>query len=414
VSSRVVVVMAVANVALGLGAVTAPARAHSEVPRCDGHEATIVGSSYRDSLQGTAGSDVIVGLGGGDHIDGGGGNDSICGGPGRDQIDGGIGDDRIHGNRGRDTLTGGDGDDRLFGNRGVSTTFYADQGDDRMVSRTGRDRLSYEDAPQGISVDLGLGTATGWGTDSFHIGSDRLLFFGSSHDDILLGSSGSDSIHGEQGNDTIAGRGGDDDLVALAGSIVGGAGDDYISASPGGSVGTSWPTSSALDMDGGSGDDLLVTRNPGQVLGGPGDDLLSVEWGYTPFPTDLSLDGGDGMNTLDMWGSLSSGSVTYDMGSGSLVVDSVAATTIHVERFLGHFEDWNDVEITGTAGPDSIVVYGNTTATIHALGGDDLLRGGNGDDLIDGGPGADTADGSDGTDTCVSVEHPSNCEVVNG
>jgi Ca2+-binding RTX toxin-like protein len=72
------------------------------------------------------------------------------------------------------------------------------------------------------------------------------------------------------------------------------------------------------------------------------------------------------------------------------------------------------VEITGTAGPDSIVVYGNTTATMHALGGDDLLRGGNGDDLIDGGPGADTADGSDGTDTCVSVEHPSNCEVVNG
>jgi Ca2+-binding RTX toxin-like protein len=406
VSSRVVVVMAVANVALGLGAVAAPARAHSEVPRCDGHEATIVGSSYRDSLQGTAGSDVIVGLGGGDHIDGGGGNDSICGGPGRDQIDGGIGDDRIHGNRGRDTLTGGDGDDRLFGNRGVSTTFYADQGDDRMVSRTGRDRLSYEDAPRGISVDLGLGTATGWGTDSFHIGSDRLLFFGSSHDDTLLGSSGADWIDGGQGNDTIAGHDGADFLEAVGGSIVGGAGADQLTANPTGSRGT-------LDMDGGSGDDLLETLNPGQVMGGPGDDLLSVSWGYTPFPTDLSLDGGDGMNTLDMWESISPGSVTYDMGSGSLVVDSVAATTTHVESFLGHFADENDVQITGTAGPNSIFVYGNTTATIHALGGDDLLRGGNGDDLIDGGPGADGANGGDGTDTCVAVEHPSNCEVIN-
>jgi len=409
VSSRVVVVTAVANVALGLGAVAAPAGAHSAVPRCDGRAATIVGSQYGDTLQGTAGSDVIVGLGGRDHIDGGGGNDFICGGTGRDHIDGGVGNDRIHGNRGQDTLAGGDGNDRLFGNRGTSTTFYADQGDDRMASGSGRDHLSYENAPRGISADLATGTATGWGADSFHIGSERLFFVGSSHDDTLLGTSGADWLDGGQGNDTIAGRGGDDDLFAVGGSIAGGAGDDDISAPPDGSSGT-------VTIEGGAGDDLLQTRNPGQVLGGPGDDVVSVEWDFATFPTGLSLDGGDGINTLSLWRSGSPlTAVTYDMGSASLSVDSVAATATQFEDFVGHFGAQTAItDVTGTRAPNSISVYGNATTTIHGLGGDDRLRAGNGDDLIDGGPGADTADGSFGTDTCVAVEHPSNCEIVSG
>src|SRR5687768_2072155 len=64
---------------------------------CMRREATIVGTSDRDHLQGTAGDDVIAGLAGDDFIDGGGGNDVICGDEGEDHINGDAGTDVIWG-----------------------------------------------------------------------------------------------------------------------------------------------------------------------------------------------------------------------------------------------------------------------------------------------------------------------------
>ena len=56
-------------------------------PSCDGLAATIVGNT----INGTAGRDVIAGLGGVDKIYGGDGNDEIEGGSGDDWLDGGAG-----------------------------------------------------------------------------------------------------------------------------------------------------------------------------------------------------------------------------------------------------------------------------------------------------------------------------------
>src|SRR3954466_5310041 len=184
VSSRVVVAMAVLALPLAVGAVLAPAQARGEVSRCEGHAATIVGSEHGDTLQGTAGPDVIVGLNGRDVIDGGGGNDMICGGFGRDTIEGGAGNARAHGNQAADRRTGGVGDDRLFGNQGVTTFFSADEGDDAMVSKSTGNTVSYRNAPNGVSVDLATGMASGWGTDRLPSdGSGPLMLFGSVHDD---------------------------------------------------------------------------------------------------------------------------------------------------------------------------------------------------------------------------------------
>ena len=409
-SSRIVVAMAVLGLPLALGAVSAPAQARGEVVRCSGHEATIVGTRRGEVIHGTEGPDVIVGLFGRDAIYGGGGDDLICGGTGRDTLDGGAGNDSIHGNLGEDTLSGGDGDDHLFGNKGSTTIFNADQGDDAMASHTEDDFLDYANAPNGVSVDLATGMATGWGTDTFHIGSFRVTLFGSLHDDTLLGTSRGDIIAGAppsrdgstpsvQGNDTIDGRGGDDLLSVVGGSIVGGDGDDTLFGSG----------SATLDLDGGAGNDALESQNPGHVLGGPGDDQLSWDSLGHPLVAGLSLDGGEGTDWLRLWGGL-----TLDMDSGSMSLASVTATAANFENFqgdLGGSSPDTSYDITGTNGPNSISVSGNGS-TIHALGGDDLIVGDGGDNLIDGGPGEDTADGREGTDTCASVEHPSNCEVI--
>ena len=63
--------------------------------KCHGVPATITGTSAAQTINGTAGNDVIVALGGGDT--GNGGDDIFCGGPGNDRITTGTGNDLIVG-----------------------------------------------------------------------------------------------------------------------------------------------------------------------------------------------------------------------------------------------------------------------------------------------------------------------------
>ena len=96
---RATILVMVLSLAVPLG-LSGPVR--SEVFKCLGKRATVVGSNRSQTLRGTAGADVIVGLGGADTIKGldgadkvcgGGGNDTLIGGPGRDQLSGGSGTD---------------------------------------------------------------------------------------------------------------------------------------------------------------------------------------------------------------------------------------------------------------------------------------------------------------------------------
>ena len=94
------------------------ANAATSTPRCNGVEATIVGTPGNDVLTGTPGRDVIVGLAGNDAISGLAGNDLICAGTGADRVQGNLGVDNIFGGPGADVLSGGVGNDRIQGGDG--------------------------------------------------------------------------------------------------------------------------------------------------------------------------------------------------------------------------------------------------------------------------------------------------------
>ncbi len=147
------------------------------LPTCNGHLATIVGTPGNDTLVGSALRDVIVGLGGNDVIEGKGGDDIVCGGPGRD---------RIKGSGGNDVLFGGTGKDRLFGASGRDV-LWGGGNDDIMTGGSGRDVLIGQ---------RGSDTAKGRGGDD--------LLLGGPHDDTLVGGAGDDVIKGQKGTDSCA------------------------------------------------------------------------------------------------------------------------------------------------------------------------------------------------------------------
>lgn len=199
--------------------------------RCDGRNATIVGTAGNDVLTGTNGDDVIVALGGNDIVRGLGGNDRIClgsgndtaiagdgddrifGGTGRDRVIAGRGDDLVNAGRGDDIISGGLGVDVLIGGQG-NDTIRGEGGDDTLIAGLGNDRVH-----GGIGDDLLLGDA----------GNDLLI--GNAGNDRLVGHAGRDQLHGGGGNDVIAGGTGNDRLVGNAGRdhLVGGRGRDTCS-----------------------------------------------------------------------------------------------------------------------------------------------------------------------------------------
>ena len=108
---------------------------------CNGLEATIVGTTGDDVINGTTGDDIIVGLGGNDVINGGNGNDVICGGGGNDTVNGGNGIDTLLGGFGNDTLNGNNGDDSLDGGAN-DDTLSGNHGNDTLTGGTDADSFS--------------------------------------------------------------------------------------------------------------------------------------------------------------------------------------------------------------------------------------------------------------------------------
>lgn len=143
----------------------------SRAPRCDGLQATILGTAGDDVLNGTPGPDVIVALAGNDTVFGHGGDDLICGGAGDDHLEGGGGDDVLRGETGNDAL-GAPGDALPFP---VGFTAIGDGGDDVMLGGPGDDVLRGGGGDDMLFGEDGNDHLGSFGSDRFDLGDDNLM-----------------------------------------------------------------------------------------------------------------------------------------------------------------------------------------------------------------------------------------------
>ncbi len=391
---------------------------------------TLTGNKSANSLSGGTGNDSLDGGQGADSLSGGDGNDTLIGGAGNDTLDGadtlngGIGDDNLSGGYGNDSLDGGAGNDSLVGGDG-NDSLDGGAGADSLVGGDGTDTVTYANA---VTVDLTntiLGSATGAGDAAGDvISTDIEIIIGSGAADTFIGRITAETIQGGAGDDTIKGSLGadsidggtgttdvmdyslssaitinlggnntggfaDGDVLTSIEKIIGGAGNDTMTAS-----------STAMFFDGNGGNDSLTGGTGNDTLNGSaGNDTLIGSGGND------SLDGGDGDDTL----TTGSGNDTLKGGAGN---DSLNGGDGNNSLESG---DGNDT-LTGGTGDDVLDFYGSvdkdtlstgpgsSPATNSSLFGDSGL-GGKGNDtfiieqskLVTGS--FPTLDGGAGTDT---------------
>jgi hypothetical protein len=207
---------------------------------------------------------------------------------------------------------------------------------------------------------------------------------GTNGDDIIIGTTGDDTLLGMDGTDILYGNTGRD-------SILGGAGDDIISV-----IGN---PSSALHLDGGSGNDVLIAK-----LAGSGG-LISL--GSTIHNIEslmLDVSGIGSGNALSLDGDLFSGALNTVVITGSTTEDISVNTTstgaVIGINILGVNFAGNDT-LSGTIGND-IIFSGAGRDCIYAGDGNDIIYGGAENDTIDGGHGNDFIHGGAGVDTYTS------------
>jgi Ca2+-binding RTX toxin-like protein len=431
----------------------------------DGND-TMFGGSGGDELIGQVGNDTLLGKGGNDFILGGDGNDVITGGDGDDEIFGEAGDDRIIWNPGDDSdkIDGGDGIDTAEVNGGNGAEVFTVTANGARVRF---DRVSPAPFTLDIGTTENLVVNMNGGDDTFSAsgnlsalikltvdggaGNDTIL--GGNGADVLLGGDGNDFIDGQQGNDTaflgagndvfqwdpgdgsdtVEGQDGTDTLlfngsagaeifgsgtsVTVAGLQVlvniggsegandslivnGGAGDDTIN---GASVAAGV---TALTLDGGAGNDLLVGSQGADhllggdgndvVFGGRGDDLALLGAGndafvWNPGDGNDTVEGQDGLDAMLFNGANISESIGISANGGRvLFTRDVATVTMDLNGVEG-------VMFNALGGADKIVIddVSGTDLAHSGIGIDLAGAGGVGDGAVD----TVTVNGSAGSDT---------------
>lgn len=139
---------------------------------------TINGTAGPDILDGDWGNDTIHGFSGDDTIRGMDGNDTVYGDDGNDDVNGNLGNDRVHGGPGQDFVRGGQGNDAVYGQEDDDWHVNGNIGNDSVYGGTGNDNV-----------------------------------FGGPGDDTLYGEVGNDVLSGDLGNDRLYGGPGADHFV---------------------------------------------------------------------------------------------------------------------------------------------------------------------------------------------------------
>jgi len=204
-----------------------------------------------------------------------------------------------------------------------------DEEDPRVITGTDGDDLLFGNDLDNTIIGLG-------GDDTIAGGPGRnLILAGDDNDTVLITSEG-DTVEGGAGDDLIVslaayslldGGEGDDTLAGFFGDrLLGGAGDDYLVSQAGQNL-----------MRGGPGNDTLIGGDEDTLIGGEGDDvLISVARGFDAMLRSANvMRGGPGDDLL-----ISNGQDTLTGGSG--------ADTFRFVDWIGEepFNTWGTATIT--------------------------------------------------------------------
>lgn len=325
---------------------------------------------------------------GGNTLTGGLWNDILSGGEGDDTLTGDLGDDTLTGGLGDDTLTGGDGSDTfafnaVVGLLGVSSDslggfrdtildFNTDE-DFILLRATEVSNFSLPINVRGVGghykadliatfltgdKDTGVG-AVDW-TNITAQAATIVDLTGTAGNDILGGGGNADTLKGGAGNDILTGGGGGTDI------LTGGAGADTF-------VFNAVVTLMSNDVV----PVVLIAGSSDSNGGVSTDTITDFEAG-----TDFVLLRATNINNFSV-----ADNVIVDTATSNYVADLDPTDSGDVIFFLGtasltnkQAQDTTIVDLTGTAGADTLV------GGINA----DTLTGGLGADILEGGESADT------------------------
>lgn len=297
-------------------------------------------------------------------------NDNFQGGAENDTFQGASGNLSLTG----DTLLGGGGVDSLIITLGSATI---DTSALTLTQIAGIETLSFtNNATHSLILHDGYYASTGFS------GTTATAFTSATTAGVSFDGSGLATVANKV---DFTGGGGSD-------TLLGGAGDDTLTAGSGG-----------LDsLSGGTGNDQLFFAASGltssdTLLGGAGNDTVSITGGGLSVSTALytNLSGIENFRfTADAASSLTVTNAYFGSAgfTGTALTASTSATTFGF-TFDGSAisAGANTVSVTGGGGNDSL---------LGGAGGD-TISGGNGNDTLVGGTGSDSLSGGSGTDTFI-------------
>lgn len=233
---------------------------------------------------------------------------------------------------------------------------------------------------------------------------------GSIHDDLIDGTIETDEIFGYGGRDQIRGHVGDDVLHGQEGDDIlqGGDGVDTLNGGDGNDdlYGYDVREERPDYLNGGAGDDLLITHGFDHLNGGDGIDRvqIGVPWQFTSETApalhfDLTSFWTDPQNALLQFGGTMTSVESAYFGGG-------------FANDTGIGWDYSDF-LRGDQGDDLLEGRGGDD-TLWGEIGNDVLMGGAGNDYIDGGWGADIMHGGDGDDEIHDDDKGSSGEAYGG
>ncbi|WP_165916545.1 calcium-binding protein [Caulobacter sp. BK020] len=443
----------------------------------------VQGSNYADTItlgsNGSGYSDfgAVFGMGGDDHLTADYYTGVLSGDDGDDIVDGrnsqylqavygGAGDDTLYTNSNTfSKADGGDGNDTIYshgethGGAGddvilmqwtyYSGWVYGDAGDDQITAAGSGNAMSggagadiLTGSALGDTLYSGDGNQTGAAIPIADMGLEKDQLFGLDGNDVLAAGYG-DEVDGGNGTDTlrlslgglasgiafstagiVSGQpvvlgGGTiqnvEKLVALRGTefadtltlvtqtdlltVDGGAGDDVVISS-----------NSSVNVFGGAGDDRFVSGKAGDTFdGGAGSDTIDYS-GYATALTIILANGvgpnGDTFtNVENIIGGSGDDTLIGDGGNNALTGGAGIDTVSYATASSGVTVDiaLAGAQQTGGGGADTLSGFENLTGSSFGdrLSGDagaNLLTGGGGNDVLIGRGGADTLSGGSGTD----------------